>query len=73
MEKLTTMKTEEFEGVSFRVRAVGDPMPNLTWLKDGRELPLAGRAMNHVTGVITTGQWPHRPVAKGAMKKIDYS
>ena len=45
MEKLTTLKTEEGEGVSFGVRAVGDPTPNLTWLKDGRELPLPGRAM----------------------------
>ena len=44
MEKLTTMRTEECEGISFRVRAVGDPTPNLTWLKDGRELPLAGMA-----------------------------
>ena len=44
VEKLTTLKTEEGEGVSFGVRAVGDPTPNLTWLKDGRELPLAGRA-----------------------------
>ena len=39
------MRTEEFEGISFRVRAVGDPTPNLTWLKDGRELPLPGRAL----------------------------
>ena len=38
VEKLTTMKTEEGAGVSFGVRAVGDPAPNLTWLKDGREL-----------------------------------
>ena len=44
VEKLTTMKTEEGAGIRFSVRAVGDPAPNLTWLKDGRELPLAGRA-----------------------------
>ena len=44
VEKLTTMKTEEGAAIRFSVRAVGDPAPNLTWLKDGRELPLAGRA-----------------------------
>ena len=43
VEKLTTMKTEEGAAIRFSVRALGDPAPNLTWLKDGRELPLAGR------------------------------
>ncbi len=46
VEKLTTLKTSEGEAIQLRVRAVGDPVPQLTWLKDGHELPCPGDEAN---------------------------